>query len=293
MILIPDRLAQLPIVNIFYQSGEAWIVEKESTQPLLDRQSYISKHAFTMIYAGEQVIYNQEGFKIHLKAGQMAWIKKGLYTVNDILPKQGNFKAGLIFFDRALLTRLLVPARNKHEVSPVIPKDFFKLDTPQYLEAFWKSLRALQSNFPNAPKSLYETKLTEFFQVLQTAFPDLNTHLHAMGKSVPKGLKPFMEQHFDKALTIEDYAYLSGRSTSTFRREFKIKFGASPRQWIIQKRMEKAKSILDQHTIEVSQLALEVGYENTSHFISAYKKCFGETPGQTIRGDRIPFSNAQ
>ena len=39
-----------------------------------------------------------------------------------------------------------------------------------------------------------------------------------------------MERNFDKPLTIEDYAYLTGRSESTFRREFKIKYGVYPQE---------------------------------------------------------------
>ena len=40
-----------------------------------------------------------------------------------------------------------------------------------------------------------------------------------------------MEKNFDKPLKIEDYAYLTGRSLSTFRRDFKSYFEITPQKW--------------------------------------------------------------
>ena len=91
-----------------------------------------------------------------------------------------------------------------------------------------------------------------------------------------------MESHFDKALKVEDYAYLTGRSLTTFRRDFKEKYQQTPQAWLKTKRMNRAKDLLIKKEISVTNLAYEVGYQNVSHFIKAFKNEFGLSPKQYI-----------
>ncbi|MEZ4688407.1 MAG: AraC family transcriptional regulator [Bacteroidia bacterium] len=93
-------------------------------------------------------------------------------------------------------------------------------------------------------------------------------------------LKDFMEAHFDKPFGIEDYAYLTGKSSSSFNRAFKEKFGSSPKQWLIEKRLLKASELLEQGRYQVAEVAEMVGFNHSSHFIQSFKKKFGYTPGE-------------
>ncbi|WP_075533562.1 helix-turn-helix domain-containing protein [Moritella viscosa] len=86
-----------------------------------------------------------------------------------------------------------------------------------------------------------------------------------------------MLENYNKNLTVSDFANLSGRSLSTFNRDFKRKYGESPKQWLITKKMTKANSLLANGS-NVTSCALEVGYSNVSHFIRAYKAIYGKTP---------------
>ena len=280
MIVVPDRLADLPFVNVYYAGPRFWMLHKKTQQALVDRQSYISKHVCSMVIQGEQHIYSEDGQKLIIKAGQMAFIRKGLYTINDLLLAdhqargEAHFEAYLIYFDDAVLDRYIGVTNKPASL------DFFRIDTPNYLLDFWESVENLKGSLPKTGTALFELKFQEFFTFLELAFPEMKAQLGGLIQPQVKGIKAFMEKNFDKPLTIEDYAFLTGRSPSTFRRSFKLKFGTTPRQWIIQKRMDKALDLLKNRSLEVSQVALEVGYENVSHFISAFKKIHGYTPGQ-------------
>ncbi|MBL4673950.1 MAG: helix-turn-helix transcriptional regulator, partial [Arenicella sp.] len=83
-------------------------------------------------------------------------------------------------------------------------------------------------------------------------------------------------------LKISDYAILTGRSDSTFNRDFKRLFGTTPKKWLITKRLSKSHQLLCNTELNVTQVAIEVGYENVSHFIAAYKKTYGVTPKSTL-----------
>ena len=100
MIVVPDRLIDLPFVKVFYAGPRFWMLHKKTDQALIDRQSYISKHVCSMVVCGEQQIYTEQGQKITIKAGEMAFIRKGLYTINDLLAAEdqsNSFEAYLIY----------------------------------------------------------------------------------------------------------------------------------------------------------------------------------------------------
>jgi len=90
-----------------------------------------------------------------------------------------------------------------------------------------------------------------------------------------------MLAHFDKPLTIPDYAYLTGQSERSFRRNFKARFGQSPKKWLMVQRLEKAKLLLEHQDSLVKDVAIQSGYRSSSHFIESYRGRFGETPGQS------------
>ena len=108
--------------------------------------------------------------------------------------------------------------------------------------------------------------------------------LHALRMKEKRNIKRFMEDNFDKPLKIEDYAYLTGRSLSTFHRDFKRQFSAGPKQWLIQKRLEKSTALLSNQS--VTQVAYAIGYENVSHFIKAFQQRYGISPKQFLIRNR-------
>lgn len=280
MIQIPARLAELPIVEVYHRSPGCWMLRKKTELALLERQSYISLHAISMVVSGEQNIDTFDKGMLSIKAGEMAFLQKGIYTINDLISQDGSFESYLLFFDDDFLKHFFrtfsYPSNGSKASSP---NAFLKLKTSKYLHHFWQSIQLLpQNQARTASHELFLLKAQEYLKIILTQAPDLIDLLQAIHQTPFANLQLFMERHYDKPLTIEDYAALSGRSPSTFRRTFKLKFGTTPRQWIIQKRMEKAKRLLQQTALEVSQIALEVGYENTSHFISAFKKTYGQTP---------------
>ena len=92
-----------------------------------------------------------------------------------------------------------------------------------------------------------------------------------------------MNENYLKPLSIEDYAYLTGRSVSKFYRDFKSQFKNAPKQWLIDKRLEKAYQLLSIKTQStISGIAAEVGYENIPHFIKQFRKKYGTTPKQLL-----------
>ncbi len=77
---------------------------------------------------------------------------------------------------------------------------------------------------------------------------------------------------------MEKFGYLTGRSLTTFKRDFKKAFNTTPQRWLTQKRLELAHYRVAEKKMKPVDVYLEVGFEDLSHFSFAFKKHFGYTP---------------
>ena len=68
-------------------------------------------------------------------------------------------------------------------------------------------------------------------------------------------------------------------SLSTFKRWFRRHTGASPGQWLIARRLERASFLLGHKQRAVTDACFESGFNDLSYFIRRYKQHFGATPG--------------
>jgi len=91
-----------------------------------------------------------------------------------------------------------------------------------------------------------------------------------------------MEKNYMFNMPLEKFGYLTGRSLSTFNRDFRKIFQTTPQRWLIQKRLELAYYHLKEKHKRPSDVFLEVGFEDLSHFSYAFKKQFGLVPSALI-----------
>lgn len=141
-------------------------------------------------------------------------------------------------------------------------------------------------------EALLRLKLLELLHLLAAGdeSQEMVRFLAASRVGKRRNLKSFMEANFDKPLKVEDYAYMTGRSLSSFRRDFKQYFDSTPQQWLKQRRMAKAASLLRKEPHSVTDVAYEVGYENISYFIQEFKKHYHKTPKQYLLDGRSGLS---
>ena len=106
-------------------------------------------------------------------------------------------------------------------------------------------------------------------------------------------LLDFMEQNFTEELSLEEFASYTGRSLATFKRDFAKISPLSPQRWILEHRLERAKSLLLAGGITAQEAGYRVGFKNRSHFSQAFKKRYGCAPAYYQRqspgkGDSSP-----
>jgi len=79
-------------------------------------------------------------------------------------------------------------------------------------------------------------------------------------------------------LKLEEIAFLCNMSLSTFKRNFTAEYKVSPGKWLQDKKLQRAKDLLESGHLKSSDIYLEVGYNNLSNFSIAFKNKFGVSP---------------
>ena len=81
-----------------------------------------------------------------------------------------------------------------------------------------------------------------------------------------------MEQNFMQDISIEEYAFYTGRSLSSFKRDFAEVCELTPQKWLIQRRLEKANDMIKEVVNKINDIYLKVGFKTRHYLSTAYKK---------------------
>ena len=151
------------------------------------------------------------------------------------------------------------------------------------LESFFASL-APYFRLENAlPEKLIDLKLAEAVTIMRSLDPDIDHLLVDYSDPGKLDLADYMERNYMFNLPLERFAYLTGRSLSTFKRDFRKVFGTSPQKWLTPKRLELAHYYIIEKRRKPVEVYFESGFENLSHFSYAFKNHFGYPPTEMAR----------
>jgi AraC-like DNA-binding protein len=88
----------------------------------------------------------------------------------------------------------------------------------------------------------------------------------------------FIEAHLDRPINLARLAAVVHLSPFHFHRQFKRATGSTPHQYIVQKRIERAKALLSDSQLPLVEVAAQAGFANQSHFGSTFRKVTSMTP---------------
>lgn len=121
-------------------------------------------------------------------------------------------------------------------------------------------------------------------QLLETALPDRPL---SVGPERLRAAEDYIDAHWDRALSLEALAAVTGTSTRSLFYAFRKFRGQTPMQYLKQVRLKHARHML-QHApgITVTEAAFACGFGNLGHFARDYLNAWGERPSETRRARR-------
>ncbi len=134
------------------------------------------------------------------------------------------------------------------------------------------------------PENIASLKITEAISILRTIDTGIDNILANFEEPGKIDLVSYMERNFMFNMPMEKFGYLTGRSLTTFKRDFKKAFNTPPQKWLTKKRLELAHYHFVDKKKKPIDVCYEVGFENLSHFSYAFKKQCGYAPTDFLEG---------
>jgi len=154
------------------------------------------------------------------------------------------------------------------------------IEVTETLETLYHSFFGYLKQKERIPKKIIELKFREMLlNILSNPNnASVKTAVLDIARNDGMGLTKVMEENFFYNLSLEEFARLSGKSLSSFKRDFKNTFKTSPGRWLTARRLDYARQLLVGTGAAVKEVCYDSGFESPSHFVSAFRKRFGQTP---------------
>lgn len=247
-------------------------------EPEIAIDQFIPDHVF--LYVTQGAVRGYDGDKSYnLKAGDYCIARKNRLARYNY-PKGGDEFEKIIFcFEEAFLRDF--QQRHKKDLIKFNTGDtFVKVNPNGMVPEFIQSLKPYSDSSGKIDAAFEDVKYEELLIILLQNQPELAGLFFDYGIPQKINLEEFMNRNYKFNVSNERFAYLTGRSLSSFKRDFKIIFNQPPNHWLIQKRLQEAYFLIDKKDKKASEIYLDLGFEDLSHFSFAFKKLFGLRPTQ-------------
>ena len=248
----------------------------------IKRPIKLDQHLIIVILKGTKVMISTEE-DITVKKNELLFLEKGAYLSSEKILEDGAFSSLLFFLQDDFLNQFKTKySQYLGKVDDLFVPKMFKVETSSNIETYVQSLLPYFDTQQKIAQPILRLKIEEL--LLSLLFSDqkkqFNRYLLSLGQSSNMSFKETIEQSIFKNLTIEERAFLSNLSVSSFKRRFKEVFHDSPAHWFRNQRLKRARILISTTDKTISEVAFEVGFESTSHFIHIFKKQYGITPKQ-------------
>ncbi|MES2519432.1 MAG: AraC family transcriptional regulator [Bacteroidota bacterium] len=248
--------------------------------PEISPEQFIPEHFFLFLLKGKMVAY--DGIKHYaMKPRDYCIARKNHLIRYTKYKEEGEFKKIIIVFDEAFLKKFL--KRYTYFANPIQNNESFMLiDEDKLLENFMQSLEPYYSRNEQIDEDFVDIKREELLLILLKNKPILADIFFNFAIPQKIDLLEFMNRNFRFNITLERFAFLTGRSLSSFKRDFQKVFNLNPGLWLTQKRLDEAYFHITKEKQKPSDIYLNLGFEDLSHFSFAFKKRFGINPTELL-----------
>ncbi len=242
----------------------------------IEGEAFVADHIFSYILQGKQDVWlaNQ---KHTYQEGDFRFFRRNQLTKYVKSTTNGSFRSIAVHIDQYTLKEMSEEYGLKAD--GIYSADAaLMIQSGPLLEGFVDSLKPYLQQ--QTDERIVALKTKELVLLLIQYNPALRNVLFDFTEPGKIDLEAFMNSHYRYNVTMDRFAFLTGRSLSGFKRDFEKKFHTSPGKWLLRKRLDAARFMIEQRKEKPSDVYLDLGFEDLSHFSFAYKKEFGYAPNK-------------
>ena len=253
-------------------------------------EEMVTEHMLVYLCSGEMDLIEPNGRQHHLRKGDSFFVTRN-HKMRKIKHPAKNgepFKGIFLFLKTSFLKKML--NEGCYPINRTIlyrgKNTFVTLPPHPFLIGLFKSLEMYFEAQSYPSEQLMENKLHEAVLTMLEVKPEIASLIFDFTEPWKIDLTDFMESNFTSDLSIEEFAHYTGRSLSTFKKEFQDIFNETPGKWLVKRRLTEAKRMLEENVGKPTDIYLRIGFKNLSHFSSAFKREFGYPPSSIPKKER-------
>jgi AraC-like DNA-binding protein len=246
-----------------------YVVDEISTE------HFIAEHYFIHVAKGLVMLYDGNKY-VEIKPGQCCIVRRNRLGRYYKMAENNELEKTILVLDASFLRKF----QEKRKITITkfnSTETFIRVDPNALLHNYIRSL-APYYNKGQINEPFSDLKREELLLILLQSQPELAGLFFDYGLPGKIDIEEFMTQNYKFNVSIEQLAFLTGRSLSAFKRDFKQAFNETPSRWLVHKRLEEAHFLIDKKKQKPSEIFLDLGFETLSHFSFAFKKLFGLSP---------------
>lgn len=256
------------------------LVLNSYTDKNVEGEAFVTDHIFSYIIHGKHEVWIGNE-KYSFKEGDFRFFQRNQLAKYVKNTKDGGFKSVAVHIDQSTLKEM------SHHYGFISDKDDISskpllIKPDQKLQGFVESLIPYLQE-PEPDERIVLLKTQELILLLIQNNPKIKNILFDFNEPGKIDLEAFMNNHYRYNISINRFAFLTGRSLSGFKRDFEKLFNISPGKWLAHKRLKDAKFRIEEKKEKPSEIYLDLGFEDLSHFSYAYKKAFGYAPNNRFK----------
>jgi AraC-like DNA-binding protein len=242
-------------------------------------EQFVPDHIFSYQISGTLLM--NDGKQVHtFNEGDFRFTKRNqLIKFTQQPPENGEYKNLSILLDQETLRNVSMELGYTAEKKQVAESVYRLRPNPLYKSYMDSILPYLElPEEDNVP--FFALKVKEAVLLLLRTHINLKDILFDFTEPGKVDLEEFMQKHFHFNVGLNRFAYLSGRSLATFKRDFEKIFHTSPGVWLQQRRLQEAWHLIREKGKKPSDVYIDVGFEDLSHFSFAFKNAYGQAPSK-------------
>lgn len=274
MVSHPDYFKQLAVNDMLFLTYKCPQVERH-----VGLYTHFNQIGFTL--NGEKIIRHRDR-SWHMTPDKALFMRHTAY--NQEMVYDTEWEVVCFFFQDNILRQIF------NEYRAVLPN----IDTPgskdmiigihvnESVKAFFYGMVPYFTQHPPPSPHVLQLKFKEL--VLNMLLIPGNSAFLGYVKSVADGSKPMladiMEANYTYNLSLSEFARICQRSLSAFKRDFTETYHLPPGRWILEKRLARARYLLETSMKNVNEIATDSGFDSSTHFNRTFKAKYGLPPLQ-------------
>ncbi|MCI5055269.1 MAG: AraC family transcriptional regulator [Flavobacteriales bacterium] len=251
--------------------------------PFKISDSLINEARIVYVVNGSSRLYSAKQY-INLNSGDL-FIMKADNFINDWKINEDGLETEVIVFQLKsdLLSYLygdeppdgLVQSKEKKVVDALA-----KVSPSPLIKSYFETLRNYLNEASVLNEQIILLKTKEIISLIIN-LDSQNGIKHIFSSLFQKRDYSFQEviqKNLYESLNLEDLAFLTNNSLSTFKRKFQSIYGTTPNKYFVSKRLEKAQNLLMASQLNIAEIAYDCGFSDESYFTKTFKKYYNITP---------------